>query len=184
MIRRPPRSTLFPYTTLFRSERHYVYLSDDHAIFVFEGARVNALVRMVAGTGTAAQALADWEPILDGMPRLAREVYGWERTREAGWVGSYGEERSTSSSSTRDRRASSSRSSAKTATPGRSTLSTRRARSTSPPPGIASSTAARGSERRPSSTSRSSVRSARRRLSQPSTTSLHCGRSTQRRRPC
>ena len=22
MIRRPPRSTLFPYTTLFRSERH------------------------------------------------------------------------------------------------------------------------------------------------------------------
>lgn len=72
-------------------ERHYVYLSDDHAIFVFEGARVNALVRMVAGSGTAAQALADWEPTLDGMPRLAREAYGWERTREAGWVGSYGE---------------------------------------------------------------------------------------------
>src|SRR2546426_7726886 len=27
MIRRPPRSTLFPYTTLFRSRRHVV---DDH----------------------------------------------------------------------------------------------------------------------------------------------------------
>src|SRR2546427_12349194 len=26
MIRRPPRSTLFPYTTLFRSERHAVTL--------------------------------------------------------------------------------------------------------------------------------------------------------------
>src|SRR5689334_24356672 len=24
MIRRPPRSTLFPYTTLFRSEKHFV----------------------------------------------------------------------------------------------------------------------------------------------------------------
>src|SRR3712207_7611048 len=27
MIRRPPRSTLFPYTTLFRSERCHVHLS-------------------------------------------------------------------------------------------------------------------------------------------------------------
>src|SRR3712207_9462212 len=26
MIRRPPRSTLLPYTTLFRSPRHYAYL--------------------------------------------------------------------------------------------------------------------------------------------------------------
>src|SRR3712207_7298272 len=30
MIRRPPRSTLFPYTTLFRSERHVV--SDRHVL--------------------------------------------------------------------------------------------------------------------------------------------------------
>src|SRR5580700_11310106 len=30
MIRRPPRSTLFPYTTLFRSPRHYC--SDRHAL--------------------------------------------------------------------------------------------------------------------------------------------------------
>src|SRR3712207_7453499 len=30
MIRRPPRSTLFPYTTLFRSA--------DHALFAFQGA--------------------------------------------------------------------------------------------------------------------------------------------------
>src|SRR2546426_307053 len=28
MIRRPPRSTLFPYTTLFRSRRRPVYLAD------------------------------------------------------------------------------------------------------------------------------------------------------------
>src|SRR2546430_13339936 len=29
MIRRPPRSTLFPYTTLFRSEHSALYRSDD-----------------------------------------------------------------------------------------------------------------------------------------------------------
>src|SRR5690349_23974322 len=28
MIRRPPRSTLFPYTTLFRSQRHHRRVSD------------------------------------------------------------------------------------------------------------------------------------------------------------
>src|SRR2546426_7022719 len=32
MIRRPPRSTLFPYTTLFRSIRRV--LGDEHAIYV------------------------------------------------------------------------------------------------------------------------------------------------------
>src|SRR3712207_8156804 len=37
MIRRPPRSTLFPYTTLFRSRRsftpfHYIRLSSNHRV--------------------------------------------------------------------------------------------------------------------------------------------------------
>src|SRR3712207_9210754 len=32
MIRRPPRSTLFPYTTLFRSKEHYKM--PDHGLFV------------------------------------------------------------------------------------------------------------------------------------------------------
>src|SRR2546430_5635618 len=31
MIRRPPRSTLFPYTTLFRSDLHERPARDDHA---------------------------------------------------------------------------------------------------------------------------------------------------------
>src|SRR2546429_3401550 len=29
MIRRPPRSTLFPYTTLFRSPKEFVFRADD-----------------------------------------------------------------------------------------------------------------------------------------------------------
>src|SRR2546427_6044285 len=54
MIRRPPRSTLFPYTTLFRSvaelsaQRFYVFLMNFEAVFVrlqpFQHARVIALV--------------------------------------------------------------------------------------------------------------------------------------------
>ena len=68
-------------------ERHTVYLSDDHAVFVFEGGRVNALVRMVSEAGTAAAAFAEWERILDGMPRLTREAYSWERNRDPARVG-------------------------------------------------------------------------------------------------
>src|SRR5260370_9048089 len=33
MIRRPPRSTLFPYTTLFRSSRHFLIQVDDAFTF-------------------------------------------------------------------------------------------------------------------------------------------------------
>src|SRR3712207_7722484 len=49
MIRRPPRSTLFPYTTLFRSERHVervlvVRLADDPASAVRRPERVRRRV--------------------------------------------------------------------------------------------------------------------------------------------
>src|SRR5436309_10408664 len=43
MIRPPPRSTLFPYTTLFRSKFHYYYLLDflDRYNRALTGARTN-----------------------------------------------------------------------------------------------------------------------------------------------
>jgi len=34
MIRRPPRSTLFPYTTLFRSPKGYIYFAMGFSVFV------------------------------------------------------------------------------------------------------------------------------------------------------
>src|SRR5256885_5470149 len=34
MIRRPPRSTLFPYTTLFRSEKLFHELEHSHLLFI------------------------------------------------------------------------------------------------------------------------------------------------------
>lgn len=71
-------------------QRHTVYVSDDHVVFVFEGARVNELVR-TAEEGAGAAALAAWEPILDGVPRLSEEVYRWEHSGDPAWVGTWGE---------------------------------------------------------------------------------------------
>ncbi|MBD0291364.1 MAG: hypothetical protein ICV74_08925 [Thermoleophilia bacterium] len=68
-------------------ERHSVFLSEEQAVFVFEGPRVNTLFRMVAEAGTAAGAFARWERILDGIPRLTREVWSWERDRAPAAVG-------------------------------------------------------------------------------------------------
>ncbi len=72
-------------------DRHVVYLSDEHVVFVFEGARVGALARMVAEAGNAAAALAEWERILDGIPKVTREAYGWERSRDPARVGGWSE---------------------------------------------------------------------------------------------
>src|SRR5256886_9231812 len=52
MIRRPPRSTLFPYTTLFRSGFHVVDLDGDVAAVV-------RVMRQVHDTGAATAHLPD-----------------------------------------------------------------------------------------------------------------------------
>ena len=73
-------------------ERHAVYVSDDHVVFVFEGARINALVRTVAMAGGGVRdAFASWEPLLEGMPRLAHEAFFWERAAQPAWSGTSGE---------------------------------------------------------------------------------------------
>src|SRR5262245_2273474 len=61
-------------------ERHHVYVSETQAVFVFEGARVDALVRRIAESGSGAhETFAAWEPLLQGIPALAPEAYFWER---------------------------------------------------------------------------------------------------------
>src|SRR3712207_7079653 len=47
MIRRPPRSTLFPYTTLFRSERRREGRGDGEARVLHAGDAPGALVELV-----------------------------------------------------------------------------------------------------------------------------------------
>jgi hypothetical protein len=59
--------------------RHSVFLTGDHVIFVFEGGKLNDLLRMVVKAPTSGAALREWEQVLEGMPRVAREVYSWER---------------------------------------------------------------------------------------------------------
>src|SRR2546430_17165964 len=49
MIRRPPRSTLFPYTTLFRSVRSHLLLVD----VLFEDIAKNIWVDLAASSGRA-----------------------------------------------------------------------------------------------------------------------------------
>src|SRR2546429_2815929 len=97
MIRRPPRSTLFPYTTLFRS--HPVYLETyagkapvgEHILGLFEkieaalggpgpplrGRRV--IVMDAASNGVAKLRAA---PGLPRPPRTSRTTPGWARSAE------------------------------------------------------------------------------------------------------
>src|SRR3712207_7418983 len=56
MIRRPPRSTLFPYTTLFRSHKHCEERTQDGHVAVYDDGRVQRVVRALV-QGEEAQAL-------------------------------------------------------------------------------------------------------------------------------
>src|SRR5256885_12512298 len=62
MIRRPPRSTLFPYTTLFRSHRDY----DD-----FDCSAREQAVRLLA-----------WIKCTESSPRVSRQMRSEEHTSE------------------------------------------------------------------------------------------------------
>src|SRR2546425_7223921 len=57
MIRRPPRSTLFPYTTLFRSE----FWAGMFALGVYHGARMSEVIR----AGILAIPRTQFEAVID-----------------------------------------------------------------------------------------------------------------------
>lgn len=67
-------------------QRHSVYLTSDEAVFVFEGGLLNALLQSVLQAPETSARFHAWEPLLDGMPRVAREAYSWHRGDEPnGW---------------------------------------------------------------------------------------------------
>src|SRR2546430_17289918 len=67
MIRRPPRSTLFPYTTLFRS-----YGRTMDYIYIFQG----ATLAYVESLDAVAQALLEVRPtITAAVPRFFEKIY-------------------------------------------------------------------------------------------------------------
>ena len=55
--------------------RHSVFLSADHVVFVFEGGKLNDLLRAVVRAPTSAASPREREQVLEGMPRVAREAY-------------------------------------------------------------------------------------------------------------
>jgi hypothetical protein len=59
--------------------RHSVYLAGDEVVFLFEGGKLDDLLRSVVRDPQSGAAFRAWEQILDGMPRIAREAYSWER---------------------------------------------------------------------------------------------------------
>src|SRR3712207_8527614 len=67
MIRRPPRSTLFPYTTLFRSQR-----PDPAGQGVLAPVRGDRGGRRRAAAGGAERVLRDFQ-----LPRVRRRLWSW-----------------------------------------------------------------------------------------------------------
>jgi hypothetical protein len=59
--------------------RHSVYLAGDQVVFLFEGGRLDELLRNLVKDPQSTAAFREWERILEGMPRVAREAYSWER---------------------------------------------------------------------------------------------------------
>src|SRR5256885_17221010 len=64
MIRRPPRSTLFPYTTLFRS------LEDNFRLYYYDRGR-----RELASASVKAPALGQWHTVR--VVALGDHIQGW-----------------------------------------------------------------------------------------------------------
>src|SRR3712207_8803095 len=69
MIRRPPRSTLFPYTTLFRSENRGYKLEGTEVYDVRARPRVVVEYRIAQGHGQSRNEEPDEEPDEDALTR-------------------------------------------------------------------------------------------------------------------
>ena len=71
-------------------ERHSVFLTSDEVVFVFEGVHAGAMV-LQASRQLDAGVLGAWEPLIEGLPKIARGAYAWTRREAAAWSGGWGE---------------------------------------------------------------------------------------------
>jgi hypothetical protein len=58
---------------------HRVYLTEQEAVFVFEGAQPRAAFERLAGDAGMWRAAAAWREVLAGRPRIAEQVFDWSR---------------------------------------------------------------------------------------------------------
>ena len=64
-------------------DRHAVYLSHGEVAFLFEGAEVEWVLDELLAEEVHSTAFREWEPLLDGIPRLAQEAFYWAAADEA-----------------------------------------------------------------------------------------------------
>jgi len=58
---------------------HCIFLTDQEAVFVFEGPEAREAVERVLGEVDVWQAATAWRAILASKPRLAETVFSWRR---------------------------------------------------------------------------------------------------------
>jgi hypothetical protein len=58
--------------------RHSVFLAAENVIFVFEGPRIEGLIRQLVDDPARSAEFSVWGPILAATPALAREEFYWE----------------------------------------------------------------------------------------------------------
>jgi hypothetical protein len=61
---------------------HHVHLTETEVIFAFEGPDVRGIVESLIGEASVLQAATAWRECLSGRPRIAEEIYRWERGAE------------------------------------------------------------------------------------------------------
>src|SRR3712207_6881382 len=81
MIRRPPRSTFFPYTTLFRSASQAAIAIDNARLFGASQRQAEQLRRSFRFAGEALAAGMNLQSILQPMVQLAAETVGADGAR-------------------------------------------------------------------------------------------------------
>jgi hypothetical protein len=62
--------------------RHSVFLGEETVVFVFEGPRIQGLVRDLVNDPTRSAAFSIWAPLVEGTPMLAREEFYWEASQQ------------------------------------------------------------------------------------------------------
>ena len=60
--------------------RHAVYLSHREVVFYFEGPEAEWIVDELVDEDVPLAVFHEWTPLIEGIPRLAREAYFWQKS--------------------------------------------------------------------------------------------------------
>ena len=60
-------------------DAHCIHLTDQEAVFVFEGAQAREVVERVVGEADVWEAATAWRACLAGKPRVAETAFAWRR---------------------------------------------------------------------------------------------------------